>query len=95
MSVGYTFGRFLMRKATLLATLVIFAGPHLAVAATVPHNAADASLLQSSTGIVTIASDTKKSKKVNKATKAKKTKKDSSPGMSSPSMQGMPPGHRM
>ncbi|MBX9933560.1 MAG: hypothetical protein K2Y56_18900 [Methylobacterium sp.] len=74
-----------MRKATLLATALIFAGAQFAVAMPASLGAGQ-SLTQSSDGMVTlVASDKKKGKKAKKSSK-------SSGGMN---MQNMPPGHKM
>ncbi|PZR87675.1 MAG: hypothetical protein DI537_25685 [Stutzerimonas stutzeri] len=73
-----------MRKATLLATALLFAGAQLAVAMPASFGAGQ-SLTQSSDGMVTLVASDKKGKKAKKSSK-------SGGGMN---MQNMPPGHKM
>lgn len=75
-----------MRKATLLATALVFAGANLAYAVPAPLGAGPG--LSGSDGSVTLVRDTK-------AKKSKKAKKSSKSGGGGMNMPGMPPGHKM
>lgn len=75
-----------MRKATLLATALLFAGSNLALALPAPIGAMSQGI--SSDSSIMLVREAKKAK-------AKKAKKSSKSGGGGMNMQGMPPGHKM